>query len=69
MLELANLTFVIVNVYGFDSHTENNDLIGRLEELVLRWLTKLPESHIISGADFNAVLNNCLDRWPPKSSD
>lgn len=35
VLELANLTFVIVNVCGFNSHTENNALIGRLEELML----------------------------------
>lgn len=36
VLELANLTFVIVNVCGFNSYTENNALIGRLEELMLR---------------------------------
>uniref|UniRef100_A0A3B3I0R1 Reverse transcriptase domain-containing protein n=1 Tax=Oryzias latipes TaxID=8090 RepID=A0A3B3I0R1_ORYLA len=69
ILEVAHSFFILVNVYGFNSRTENNLLFNRLETRLLHWLSKYPKSFIIFGGDFNTVFDNSMDRWPPRSPD
>lgn len=68
-LELANSNYIIVNVYGFNSQTENIAYIDSLERRLLHSLSKFPNSSVILGGDFNTVLDNHIDRWPSRSSD
>lgn len=56
-------------MYVFNYQTENNIFFDKLEERLLYWLSKYPDSFIIFGGDFNTVLDNSMDRWPSRSSD
>lgn len=69
IVEAAHSIYILVNVYGFNCQRENKLYFDRLEERLLRWLSKYPNSFIIFGGDFNTVFNSYLDRWPSRSSD
>jgi len=69
VLDISNVIGIIVNVYGFNQHKSNEKLFDQVEEQVLKLLTKYPNSFLVFGGDFNVVLDNILDRWPPKSPD
>ena len=69
ILEAAHSTYILVNVYGFNCQTKNKLYFDRLEERLLHWLSKYPDSFIIFGGDFNIVFDNCMDRWPSRSLD
>lgn len=69
ILEAAQSFYILVDVYGFNYQTENNIFFDKLEERLLHWLSKYPDSFIIFGGDFNTVLDNSMDRWPSRSSD
>lgn len=40
---------LITNIYGFNSTTENNKLLDKLEEQTLFWLSKFPNANVIIG--------------------
>ncbi len=44
---------------------DNDQLLFLLEERLLHWLYKFPGAYLILGGDFNVVLNESIDRWPP----
>lgn len=52
ILEAAHSIYISVNVYGFSRQTENKLYFDRLEERLLHWLFKYPDSFIILGGDF-----------------
>lgn len=56
---------LITNIYGFNSTTENNKLLDKLEEKTLFGLSKFPNANVIIGGDFNVVVDSVIDRWPP----
>lgn len=69
VLEIASVNYIIVNAYGFNTQTENNSFFDKLEERLLYWLSKFPNSFIVLGGDFNTVLDNYLDRLPARNAD
>lgn len=60
-----NSTLIIVNIYGYNTKTENDKLLDSLEERIIFWLSKYPNSVLLIGGDFNIALDNTVDRWPP----
>lgn len=63
-----NTTFITVNVYGYNSKSENDNLLDLIENRILNWLSKYPNSLLILGGDFNMTFDNTIDRWPPTQS-
>lgn len=57
---------ILLNFYGYNSKSDNESLLDCVEERLLVWLGKYPDSLIIMGGHFNTVLDNTLDRWPPR---
>ncbi len=68
-LEISNSTCIVINVYGFNVQRENNAFFDRLGDRVTRMLAIYPNSSLIFGGDFNVVLDNRLDRWPPQAGN
>ncbi len=69
VLEIFNSTCIVINVYGFNLQRENNAFFDRLGDRVTRMLAIYPNSSLIFGGDFNVVLDNRLDRWPPQAGN
>lgn len=67
--ETSNVTCILICVYGFNQQKQNEALFNRIEEHVLKLLTKYPNSKLIFGGDFNVALDSSIDRWPPKPPD
>lgn len=67
IVNIQNINFIIINIYGYNSTTESNDLLYDVESRILYWLSKFPNAHILFGGDFNIALDNMIDRWPPVS--
>ncbi len=61
------LTMILVNFYGYNSKSENDDLFDTLEIRLTHCLSKFPNSLILIGGDFNITLDNSFDRWPPRA--
>uniref|UniRef100_A0A1A8QY68 Reverse transcriptase domain-containing protein n=1 Tax=Nothobranchius pienaari TaxID=704102 RepID=A0A1A8QY68_9TELE len=69
VLEVAGVSYIIVNAYGFNSQAENIVFFDNLEERLLYWLSKYPKASVVLGGDFNTVLSNRLDRLPSRNED
>lgn len=65
VVESDHCVFITVNVYGYNTKPENDQLLDSLESKINVWLSKYPNSFILIGGDFNVTLNNAIDRWPP----
>ncbi len=50
---------ILVNFYGYNSKSENDDLFDTLEIRLTHCLSKFPNSLILIGGDFNIT----LDHW------
>ncbi|KPP62758.1 hypothetical protein Z043_119039, partial [Scleropages formosus] len=58
-------TLIVVNIYGFNSQSKNDQLLNLLEERLVYWRSKYPEAYLLIGRDFIVVLDEAKDRWPP----
>ncbi len=63
--QIFNVTLIIVNIYGFNSKSQNDDLLNSLEEKLINWLAKFPNAYLIIGGDFNIVSDEIWDRGAP----
>ncbi len=61
------LNMILVNFYGYNSKSENDELFDTLEIRLTHCLSKIPNSLILIGSDFNITLDNSFDRWPPRA--
>jgi len=68
LLEISNMMFIVTNLYGPNQQKENEDFFYQMEERILSLLNKYPNSYLLFGGDFNVVIDNNIDRWPPKSN-
>ncbi|KAJ0068316.1 hypothetical protein NL108_004684 [Boleophthalmus pectinirostris] len=68
VLAYQNKTFIVINIYGYNSKRENYQLLSTLENHIIHVLNQFPNAIIIIGGDFNMVLINELDRWPPQTN-
>lgn len=63
-----HITVLIINFYGYNAKSVNDQLWLSLDDIIRGYLLKFPHAVIIIVRDFNLVLNNHLDRWPPGHS-
>lgn len=66
IIKCFSVIFIVVNIYGYNCKSDNDQLLCLLEERLTHWLSKFPDSYLIIGGDFNVVLNESIDRWPPR---
>lgn len=59
---------IFINLYGYNTYSENRNLFDILDDRICFWLNKYPNAYLIVGGDFNVVIDNKLDRIPPKDS-
>jgi len=64
--KLDNATFIICNIYGHNLSSANKCLISSLQGIIEALKNKYQHAFIIIAGDFNAVLDNSADRFPPK---
>lgn len=57
VLKSFSVTFIVVNIYGYNSKPDNDQLLFLFEERLIYWLSKFPIAYLILGGDFNVVLN------------
>lgn len=69
LIEISNRKIIITNVYGTNQQKENEIFFSQLEKHILLLLNNHPNSYLIFGGDFNMVVDNNIDRWPPKSNN
>lgn len=62
-------TIIAINIYGYNSSTENDILLDVVEDKLVLYMDKYPEASLIIGGDFNITQNDTLDRWPPRQSN
>lgn len=65
VIKFNNTTFIIVNLYGYNSKPENDNLLCSIENKIFVWSSKYPNSILLVGGDFNITLDNTMDRWLP----
>lgn len=61
--------FIIVNVYATNNKQKNNNLFLTIEGKIEQLCSKFPCAVIIWGGDFNTVMDEEIDRWPPKRKE
>jgi len=65
---INHFILIIVNVYGYNSVSENHAFFNTLDQKLSYALGKYPSAFLILGGDFNIALNNILDRLPPRKT-
>lgn len=59
---------IILNIYGYNAYSDNDNLFDVIGKKILFYLNKHPDSLLVMGGDFNLLLDNNLDRFPPRKS-
>ena len=63
-MKLNSKTIILANIYGYNSRTENNNLIETLNAKLIILKQMFFDAFVI-GRDFNVVMNELIDRLPP----
>lgn len=66
--KLDNAVFIIVNIYGHNLTSVNKAFISLLQIKIEALKNKYHQAFVIFAGDFNEVLDNSYDRYPPKMS-
>lgn len=66
MVKISIHYYILVNVYGYNSHSQNNILHQELIEEVKAFKNIFTTAEIIIGGDLNELLDEQLDRHPTK---
>uniref|UniRef100_A0A3Q3AHM4 Reverse transcriptase domain-containing protein n=1 Tax=Kryptolebias marmoratus TaxID=37003 RepID=A0A3Q3AHM4_KRYMA len=69
VVSIANFVMIIINIYGYNSHSDNSILLDTLEKHVQGISNNFPVFGIIMGGDFNMILDHNVDCWPPRNSN
>lgn len=69
VLNIGDVLFILFNVYGYNSIQLNNKLLAEISNLLFELKRLYPTDNVIMGGDFNMVMDETLDRCPPKFSD
>ena len=67
LTETDQSQFLIINTYGYNNKQHNKQLFLVLEEKIEQILLSFPTAKTPWGGDFNTVMNDNLDRWPPRN--
>lgn len=68
VIDIENIIIAIVNIYGYNSHNDNNIMLETLEKHIENASNNFPISGIVLGGDFNMILDHNLDCWSPRNS-
>lgn len=63
---MGDSLFILINVYGYNNHSQNRIVFEDLSYKILDLKDKYPSATVIVGGDFNEAPDLCLDRFPPK---
>lgn len=55
-------------MHGYNSPFENNNFFDTLGDKISQWVQKYPTASIISGGNLSTVMDNTVDRWPPRNT-
>lgn len=69
LVDVNHVQFIVVNNYAFNNKSSNCILFRDIERKISKIMSKFPLAKVIWGGDFNVVLHDNLDRWPPKDSN
>lgn len=64
VIRYSDITIIMGNIYGYNTKTENDNLISSIENILSGWLVQFPNAIICVGGDFNNVLDGGKDKWP-----
>ena len=67
-LKVDNINFIICNVYGPNRNNKARDMFEQLNLQLLKLRDKYKGAIVVVGGDFNDVLDENLDRHPPRLS-
>lgn len=65
VVNMKGKTIILVNIYGYNSKLENDELLHTLDSKLAILTRMFPNAYFIVGGDFNIVLNDAIDRWSP----
>lgn len=66
VININDVLFILFNVYGYNSAPLNNKLLTEISDSLFELKLVYPTDNIIIGGDFNMVMDEALDRFPPK---
>lgn len=53
LISWNNLFFILVNIYGYNFNTENDNLFDSLDDRLSFWFQKYPQAFLLVGGDLN----------------
>ena len=65
VISYNDITLITVNFYGYNTKHVNDELLESIEQHILHWLSKFPNSLLLIEGDFSITIDNSTDRWPP----
>lgn len=68
LIRIDHIVIILINIYGYNSKSENDLLLEKVDNFIMHWLSQFPNCVILVGGDFNMVLDNFADCWPPRTS-
>lgn len=66
VIELDFVSYILINVYGYNQKTLNKSFFSSLKRLIESWKVSYSTEKIVIGGDFNLAPDLWLDRLPPK---
>lgn len=66
VFEYDDHQLILCNFYGNSASRDNEKLIVDIEKHIVHFLDLYPKSSIITGGDFNIVMDNLMDRFPSR---
>ncbi len=66
VLNINDVSFILFNVYGCKNAPLNNKLLSEMSDSLIELKLVYPTDNIIIGGDFNMVMDEAIDRFPPK---
>lgn len=66
VLNLDKHFLILINVYGYNNRSQNNDLLCLITDIISELKITYPTEFILIGGDFNLTPDEWLDREPSK---
>ncbi len=66
LVEVDHFHFIIINIYASNSKQNNAVIFSTIENKINQLSLTFPTAEVLWGGDFNTVMDESLDRWPPK---
>lgn len=67
IIKFDDIIVFLANVYGYNTKTDIDFLFDTLGLRFTSWLSKYPNLLFVVGGDFSVMVDDSVDRWPPKN--